>query len=131
MPITVTQHLNAPAQHAWRVIIDTRLWPAWGPSVRAVDCGERIIRAGLQGRVLTVMGIWLPFRIRRFEQGRYWDWQVAGLAATGHRVDPAGPSQCRLTFTVPLWATPYRMVCKAALLRIEELLATSVEKDRA
>lgn len=131
MPTDVTQQLNAPAQRVWRLITDTRTWPRWGPSVRAVDCGERFVRPGLRGRVRTVMGIWLPFRVRVFEPGRFWDWQVAGVGATGHRVEPAGPDQCRLSFTVPLWATPYRMVCRAALTRIEALLATSARENPA
>jgi hypothetical protein len=68
------------------------------------------------------LGIWLPFYITTFEDGRYWDWRVAGLAATGHRVDPLGSRRCRLSFTVPAWAIGYGIVCRRALTHIDGLL---------
>jgi hypothetical protein len=51
----------------WRLITDTHTWPHWGPSVRAVDCTERFIRAGSSGRIRTPMGIWVPFAVESFE----------------------------------------------------------------
>jgi hypothetical protein len=64
-----------------------------------------------------------------FEPVRYWDWRVGGITATGHRVDPLGPHHCRLAFTMPRWAAPYRVICRAALKRIERLLAQSPVED--
>lgn len=121
--LNFSQILDAPAAMVWRLITDTHAWPRWGPTVRAVDCQERYIQAGTTGRVRTPFGIWLPFSVERFEPGTYWDWRVGGVAATGHRVEVLGPQQCRLTFSVPVWAVGYGVVCRAALKRIGRLLA--------
>ena len=118
-----SQIIDAPTAVVWRLITDTHAWPRCGPTVRAVDCAERNIRAGSTGRVQTPFGIWLPFAIERFEPERYWDWRVGGVAATGHWVKPRGPEQCELAFTVPSWGAGYGIVCRAALKRIERLLA--------
>lgn len=120
---TVGRRLQAPADRVWDLLTDTRTWPAWGPSVRRVHCPERFIRAGSTGRVQTVVGVWLPFVIQRFEDGCFWDWRVGGVPATGHRVVAEGLYACRLTFTVPFWALGYLPVCRQALQRIQRLLA--------
>lgn len=129
MAVSVSQLLNAPPAEVWHLLIDTHAWPLWGPTVSAVDSPQRCIAAGLRGRVRTAVGLWLPFQIVTFEPERYWDWRVGGVKATGHRVEPAGPAQCRLTFTVPVWAAPYRRVCRAALGRIEHLLAETAAEE--
>jgi hypothetical protein len=100
----------------------------WGPSVRAVDCKDRYIRAGSSGRIRTPLGIWVPFVVGTVEPGSYWDWRVAGVPATGHRVESAGPDRCRLTFTVPVWAIGYGLVCRLALMRIDRWLMASGEQ---
>ncbi len=64
----------------------------------------------------------MPFVVGIVEPESYWDWRVAGVAATGHRVEPLGPNRCRLTFTVPGWAFGYGLVCRLALMRIDRLL---------
>jgi uncharacterized protein YndB with AHSA1/START domain len=119
----ISKHLDAPAARVWRLITDTQSWPRWGPTVRAVDCTSRFIQAGSTGRVLTPLGIWVPFSIKAFEPERYWDWQVAGVMATGHRIEPAGNQSCVLAFTVPVWAVGYPLVCQLALNRIHHLLS--------
>jgi hypothetical protein len=118
-----SQTIDAPATAVWRLITDTRVWPRWGPTVRAVDCRDRYIRVGSTGRVQTPIGLWLPFAVERFEPENYWDWRVGGVAATGHRVEPSGPQRCELTFSVPCWAFGYGVVCRAALNRIARLLS--------
>jgi hypothetical protein len=123
LPKLFSQTLDAPASEIWRLITDTLAWPRWGPTVRAVECSERYIRAGSTGRLLTPIGLWLPFAVERFEPERFWDWRVGGVVATGHRVEPRGPRRCELTFSVPRWASPYGIICRAALKRIERLSA--------
>ena len=123
------QILDAPAAAVWHLITDTQAWPRWGPTVRAVDCPERFIQADLKGRIETPAGIWLPFAIERFEPPQYWDWRVGGISATGHRVKPVDPQRCELAFSVPVWAVGYGMVCRAALKRIERLLASELKTD--
>ncbi len=113
---------DVPSARVWRLITDTQTWPVWGPSVRAVDCQDRYIRAGSRGRILTPVGLWLPFVVGAFEPGSYWDWRVAGVPATGHRVESVGSNRCRLTFSVPAWAFGYGLVCRLALLRIDRWL---------
>ncbi|MGD8268051.1 MAG: SRPBCC family protein [Desulfobacterales bacterium] len=114
--------INAPATHVWRLITDTHSWPLWGPSVQNVECPERFIRGGSTGRIRTPFGIWLPFVVEGFEPGRYWDWRVGGIAATGHQVEPRGRHESVLSFSVPIWAAGYGIVCRLALTRIENLL---------
>ncbi len=124
-----SQSLDAPAQRVWRLITDTHAWPQWGPTVREVDCRDRYIQAGSTGRVRTPFGIWLPFAVERFEPQSYWDWRVGGVAATGHWVKPLGRQRCELAFSVPFWAIGYGVVCRAALKRIERMLAIAFETD--
>jgi hypothetical protein len=122
LSVAFYRKLEASADQVWDLITDTLTWPAWGPSVRAVDCRQRYIAAGCSGRIQTSVGIWLPFLITTFESGIIWDWRVAGLLATGHRIDPMGTEDCRLAFTVPAWAFAYGPVCLLALHRIDRLL---------
>ena len=122
LPKNFSQTFDAAAPEVWRLITDTCAWPRWGPTVRAVDCDERFICEGSTGRVLTPVGLWLSFAVERFDPGRFWDWRVGGVAATGHWVEPLGPRRCKLTFSVPWWAGPYGIVCRAALVRIDRLL---------
>ena len=120
--LSFSRQLDAPAGQVWHMITDTRRWPEWGPSIRAVDCSQRFITKGSAGRIQTAAGIWLPFAVEAFKPQFYWDWRVGGISATGHRVDSMGPLVCNLAFTAPIWALPYGLVCHLALLRIKRLL---------
>lgn len=123
------RHFDVPSTRMWRLITDTRTWPLWGPTVLKVDCADRYIRAGSIGRVCTPLGVWLPFVIGAFKPQSYWDWRVAGVTATGHRVESVGPNRCRLTFTVPAWAFGYGLVCRLALLRIDRCLKQAEKQN--
>ena len=116
--------IAVPAATIWRLIVDTQTWPKWGPSVRAVDYPTRFIGPNGKGRVQTAVGLWLPFQITDWEEGRAWSWTVAGIPATGHRVHSINPNRCQLTFTVPSWAPFYVPVCATALRRLEALAAS-------
>jgi hypothetical protein len=119
--LEVTGPINAPATVGWRLLTDTHAWPDWGPSVRAVDAPYRYINAGMRGRVQTTPGLWLPFAITSWEEGRAWAWRVGGVPATGHIVSPTGPDTCRITFTIPAWAPFYVPVCRMALTKLAAL----------
>ena len=114
--------IRAPASVAWELLTDTSRWPLWGPSVSRVESAGQFIGPGSTGRVLTIFGVWLPFRVTEFAAGRRWDWEVAGIPATGHRVESLGPDRCRVTFEVPLLAIPYLAVCRLAAGRIRNIL---------
>lgn len=116
-----SSRIPAASSTVWRLLTDTRQWPRWGPSVRAVECRERFIGPDSSGRVRTAVGLWLPFQITDFEKDVAWSWVVAGIPATGHRVQAISPDSCRLTFTVPAWAPFYLPVCAAAIRRIGKL----------
>jgi hypothetical protein len=131
LTLAVGTQVDAPVSRVWRLITDTQTWAHWGPSLKEVDSPERFIRAGLTGRIRTPFGIWAPFTIDTFDPEQYWDWRVVGVPATGHRVDPRGPNQCRLTFTVPFWAAGYGVVCRVALNRIKRLLTLSSQDYRS
>ena len=120
----MARQVAAPAPVVWDLLVDTRCWPAWGPTVSGAEVltggdGPRI-GPGATGTVRTSLGPTLAFRVLDFEAGRRWTWAVAGVPATGHRVAPS-PGGCRVTLEVPAWAAPYLVVCRVALRRIEAL----------
>lgn len=127
--LAVRIFVSAPSNRVWRLLADTREWPKWGPSVRRVESPHRFIEKGDRGRVKTAAGVWLPFEITEFEPERYWAWKVAGVRATGHRVEPLddtgsnpdNPAGCRLIFEVPAMAFPYLSVCRWAAGRIRKM----------
>ena len=120
----VERVIDAPAARVWEVLTRLAYWLEWGPSVREVRCDEEVVRQGLVGRLRTPLGVWVPFEVTEVEQGRRWRWRVWGREATGHEVEPLGPTRCLLRFTMPAWALPYALVCEAALRRIDAI-ATS------
>jgi hypothetical protein len=117
--LLVSRHVDAPRERVWAIFRDTRRWPEWGPSVEAVDCDVRLVQRGTTGRVRTPLG-WVPFEVTGCTDYR-WTWSVAGVPATGHRVEAVGPDACRAAFEVPPLAAPYAAVCRRALERIELL----------
>jgi uncharacterized protein YndB with AHSA1/START domain len=119
--IEVARRITASPAAAWRVLTEPACWPRWGPSVRAVDAADERLRPGSTGRVQTPVGVWVPFRVTHLDPGHRWAWRVAGVAATGHRVEP-DPDGCRVVFEVPTWGFGYVPVCELALRRIEQLL---------
>ncbi|MBM3660953.1 MAG: hypothetical protein FJW95_15830 [Actinobacteria bacterium] len=118
----VAATVAAPADAAWDALATPSRWSEWGPSVRAVDCADETVRAGTTGRVRTTPGPSLRFVVTAVEPGRSWHWRVAGVAATGHRVDPVDATNTRITFEVPCWAAPYAVVCRRALRRLAAVL---------
>jgi hypothetical protein len=118
--------IAVPAHRAWGLLVDTQAWPAWGPSVRAVDAPARCIGPGMYGRVQTTAGVWLPFVVTDWIEGRSWGWKVAGIPATGHVVEAVTPTTCRVTFTIPPWAPLYVPVCQLALRRLRALAVGAV-----
>jgi Polyketide cyclase / dehydrase and lipid transport len=122
MMLTVGRTIAASAQSGWDVLVDLDAWPRWGPTVRRAELDHpSALALGSTGRVWTPIGIALPFVITEFDQGRSWAWAVAGVPATGHRVEPRGEG-CRITFQAPLWAPGYLPVLAVALRRIDGLL---------
>jgi hypothetical protein len=117
--VEVSVRVAAERDRVWALFRDTEAWPEWGPSVRAVESPRRYVEAGTEGRVRTVGGVWLPFRVRTCAEYR-WTWDVAWLPATGHRVDSASRG-CLAVIEVPLAAAPYAVVCKRGLRRLREL----------
>jgi hypothetical protein len=88
-----------------------------------------MLHATSRGRVCTALGVWLPFEVVRFEDGRVWSWRVGGILATGHRVEPLGPSRCRVAFEVPALAWPYLFVCRTALRHIAAIVQAHQPRD--
>lgn len=117
----VTKTINASTEGVWEILIDTSLWPVWGPSVQAVDCSQRYISAGVKGRLKTALGLWADFEITAYEPLRYWGWKVAGIPATGHRLRRLAGETCELIFEMPFVAFPYALICRQALNRIARL----------
>ena len=123
----MSQCIAATPGAAWDLLATTGTWTRWGPSVTAVEPADTFLSEGLNGRVRTVIGIWLPFRITHVDQRHSWSWSVLGIPATSHQVD-AVPGGCRVTFGVPSVGFPYLLICQLALRRIaRELEAASDE----
>ncbi|MFB6210865.1 MAG: SRPBCC family protein [Halobacteriales archaeon] len=120
----VRRRIESPRETVWALLTDTGSWPDWGPSVRAVEPTNTVIEPNTTGRIRTVGGLWLPFRITDCADYR-WTWRVARIPATGHRVEALESDTCRVVFEVPLVAAGYIPVCKRALSKIDSL-ATQV-----
>lgn len=116
-----TAELDVPAAVVWELVADPSQWPAWGPSVRSASIVGDELELGTRGTVTTVGGLRLPFEITEFEPGRRWTWQVGGVPATDHVVEPVAPHRCRVGFGVPWPVAPYLVVCRLALRRLGRL----------
>ena len=116
--------ISADTALVWNIVIDTMLWPEWGPSVSVVECDDRYINGRSRGRLKTAFGLWVPFTVTEFEEGHFWSWRIGRIEATGHRVTRYGNHQSLLSFSMPWWSTPYVIICNRALNLIENL-ATS------
>ena len=114
--LVVSRPVEAPVEAVWDVLVDTARWPEWGPSITAVDCDQRRIEAGTRGRIRTVGGLWVPFRVTSCT-GHRWTWHVAGIPATGHRVDRRG-DRSAVAFEVPPLASGYAPVCARACQKL-------------
>jgi hypothetical protein len=122
--------IEATVDRVWSLLTEFRYWPAWGPSVRAVDSEAEAVALGVKGRVQTPFGLWLPFEIEDFESQRYWDWSVGGLRATGHRVTPLSDARSKVVFTAPRLFIPYKLVLARGLRRLKSI-AESKKKNGA
>ena len=81
----------------------------------AVKSSERRIASGAIGEVRLIgVGAWVPFEVGTVNPDeRRWNWEVARVAATGHRVR-GRPEGCRVEFEMPLAAGGYAPVCRRA-----------------
>ena len=121
--LSVGKFYHASPLLVWELITDTAQWPRWGPTVKRVRFPERFIYKDSRGHVLTVFGIWLPFVVVEYEDASFWSWKVSSVKATGHRIQAIETGGCFLWFEMPMIASPYALVCKLALGRIEKLLS--------
>lgn len=112
--------IDAPANRVWE-LLTTPARPAWGPTVRRAELHGDRLEAGATGVVTTLLGLDLPFEITGYDESEHWTWKVAGVTATDHRVEPLGPSRCRVGFGVPWPAAPYLTVCRVALRRLDAM----------
>ena len=121
--LSVDRMIAAPPHAAWELLIDLDAWPQWGPSIKGaeLDGPYRELTSHATGVVQTSLGVKVPFEVTDFDPERHWAWKVAGIPATGHRVDPVADG-VRVTMEVPWWAAAYLTVCVLALRRIEKLL---------
>ena len=117
--LVVRRAVGATREAVWDVLVDTDQWSAWGPSITAVESSDERIRRGTQGRVRALGAVWLTFEITTCENYR-WTWDVAGIEATGHFVEPH-PAGAVVGFEMPVVAVGYVPVCRRACTRIGKL----------
>jgi hypothetical protein len=125
--IELQRVVDAPPAAAWNLLVETRRWPEWGPSVTAVEFDAGRLFEGGSGRVRLPGGLWVPFEVDSLtgptaETPGRWTWRVGKIPATGHRVEAGADGGCRVVFELPLLAAGYAPVCRRALDRIETLL---------
>ncbi len=116
--------IASPPDVVWERISSFEHWPSWGVTITAVEPSTGRVQPGSTGRVKTIAGFWLPFEITEVVAGASWSWTVAGVGATGHRVEPTAEG-CRATFTAPIWAPFYLPVLRTALCLIERACTSS------
>lgn len=118
-----SRDVEAPAERVWDVLVDLDQWPRWGPTVSGarLDQPGRRLGPDSTGAVRTPLGLWLPFAIDRWVEGREWSWRVAGLPATHHQVLVQGPMSSRVEMGVPVWAAPYLAVVAVGVRRVAAL----------
>ena len=75
---------------------------------------------GKYTRIWTPLGVPLPFMISELDQGRTWAWNVAGVPATRHGVEPLDDGS-RVWMSAPVWAPAYLPVLSQALRRIDAM----------
>jgi hypothetical protein len=121
---TTSRHVQASSDAVWQLLTNLADWPRWGPTVQRAELEGGVLTLGSKGRVWTPVGLALPFDITEFVPGRSWAWQVAGVQATRHGVDPEGDG-CRAWMSAPLWAPGYLPVLAIALRRIEAMALTA------
>lgn len=121
--LSVHRIIAAPPQALWELLVDLDAWPRWGPTIASAELNPpyRELELGATGSVQTPLLVGAPFMVTEFDPGRFWAWQVAGIPATSHRVDPA-PQGARVTMAVPWWAGPYLGICSIALRRMEKMV---------
>jgi len=122
MKIGVESEMDALPEDVWNLMVDTKRWKDWKPSVNGVESSGRYIRKGTTGEIETRIGVSLPFEVTEYDEGKYWLWDIARIGATGHRVEPV-PGGTRVTLEVPVYAAAYAPVCRRSLDKIEELTA--------
>jgi hypothetical protein len=117
---TVSRNVEASADAVWHVLTDLDAWPKWGPTVAGAELDGSGFELGATGRVWTPVGVPLPFVISELDAGRTWAWNVAGVPATRHGVEPSD-SGSRVWMSAPFWAPAYLPVLAIALRRIDEM----------
>ncbi|CAN7224794.1 SRPBCC family protein [Knoellia sp. LjRoot47] len=122
---TLGVDVEASPDVVWDLLVRLHEWPRWGPTVREarLDDGSPLLHAGASGRVRTVAGPWVPFRVQEWrvdEEVRHWSWRVAGIPATGHTVTARGAG-CRVEMSAPWWAAGYSPVLWLGLRRVRAL----------
>lgn len=120
--MTTSVEIAASSDAVWPRIARFEHWPAWGPSVKAVDVDVDVdvdeVATGVTGRVQTTPGPWLSFEITGVSPGRSWSWRVAGIPATNHRITGLGPERCLVAFSIPWPAAAYLPVLRLGLRRL-------------
>lgn len=119
--LAVGRTVAAPAERVWSLLAEFDSWPEWGTSIRAVESDADRVAEGVRGRVQTVGGIWLPFRITTVDEGRAWEWDVLRMPATGHRVTTLDATACRVEFSTPWITAPYLVVLRRALTQVQRI----------
>lgn len=122
--VTVDRVVQASPATVWSVLVDLEAWPRWGPTVaRAELLDGTELGLGERGKVYTPVGMPLPFTITKFEPRRCWAWQVAGVPATAHGVEPVDEGT-RVWMSAPVLAAAYVPVLAIALQRIDRMTST-------
>jgi hypothetical protein len=68
---------HAPAEDVWERYARPALWPAWSPQIRSVRVRGDRIAPGMEGEVVPLPGLPVPFVVEAVgEARRRWTWRV-------------------------------------------------------
>lgn len=95
----------APPSVVWALLAQPGHWTRWAPHVRGgggLADAAGVVREGARGTVRLAGVAPVPVRIVRVDDGRSWQWRVAGVVDMDHVVEPvAGGSSVTVTLRGP------------------------------
>lgn len=73
--ITLRAHGPASAEAAWERYARPALWSSWSPQISRVEVDAERLSAGLTGRVVGPVGLFVDFTVDRWDEAaREWTW---------------------------------------------------------
>lgn len=125
--------IAAPADEVWEVLSDIRGWPAWTPTVTAVDGPVPPLRVGHVHLVSQPRRRPRSYTVEDLVDGRSFSWTSGNQAMrqqADHEVVPAGEG-CFVTLSFEMTGTLGNLLANLAATRIRALVDTEAASLKA